>query len=286
MTILGIASVAITEVSGDRTGAQGPARPGRDGAGGHGYTHRGMAIFRSGDRVYDRRFGRGGVTSIIGFGESVQLRIRFDSGEEHDVLARSLDLELLTRATPPAEGAGESDDEPDASGGHPGETALRPSHLPPETPRAETLARAGFLPPRTNPPPSAGGPASPGVPRRVPLPVDPVLRDALAQLAADLIGAAGIPEMDRWMGGELIVRPGREGTKEKVVPLDAFFHKIVMVRDRLRTLEQKINSSPTLSDAEKVEMQQYLTRAAGSLTTFNFLFRDREDWFVGQSGAE
>jgi len=82
------------------------------------------------------------------------------------------------------------------------------------------------------------------------------------------------------------VRPGRPGLQEKIVPLEAFFHKIVMIRDRLRTLEQKINASGSLSQAEKVEMQQYITRIAGSLTTFNFLFRDREDWFSGQSAGQ
>ncbi|PYT06211.1 MAG: hypothetical protein DMF49_11865, partial [Acidobacteria bacterium] len=81
------------------------------------------------------------------------------------------------------------------------------------------------------------------------------------------------------------VTPGKPGLKEKVVPLEAFFHKIVMIRDRLRALEQKINASASLSEAEKVEMQQYLTRVQGSLTTFNFLFRERRDWFTGQSSG-
>ena len=92
--------------------------------------------------------------------------------------------------------------------------------------------------------------------------------------------------LDRWKGGSLIMRPSREGQKEKELPLDDFFHKIVMVRDRLRVLEQKLNSHPGLSSADKVELHQYITRIYGSLTTFNILFADREDWFVGQKGEQ
>jgi hypothetical protein len=85
----------------------------------------------------------------------------------------------------------------------------------------------------------------------------------------------------RWEGGELLLKPGTPGTQEKALPLETFFHKIVMVRDRLRVLEQKINSHPKLSDTEKIEMQQYITRIYGSLTSFNLLFRHRDDQFKG-----
>ncbi len=85
----------------------------------------------------------------------------------------------------------------------------------------------------------------------------------------------------RWEGGMLIIRSGEEGLKDKEISIESFFHKIVMVRDRLRVMEQRINSS-NLSDEEKVNLQQYITRIYGSLTTFNVLFKYKEDYFVGE----
>jgi hypothetical protein len=89
---------------------------------------------------------------------------------------------------------------------------------------------------------------------------------------------------DRWEGGTMLLQPKDTSLKAKEIPLDNFFHKIVMLRDRLRVLEQKINSNTKLSDVEKVEMQQYITKTYGSLTTFNVLFKSKNDWFVGESG--
>jgi hypothetical protein len=86
---------------------------------------------------------------------------------------------------------------------------------------------------------------------------------------------------DRWIGGTLILRPGEEGLKDKEMPIEGFFHKIVMTRDRLRVMEQRINSS-NLCDEEKVNLQQYITKIYGSLTSFNILFRNKEDHFVGE----
>lgn len=87
---------------------------------------------------------------------------------------------------------------------------------------------------------------------------------------------------DRWDGGNLIIQPADTSLKSKEVPIDAFFHKIVMTRDRLRVLEAKINSHEVLTESDKIELQQYITKIYGSLTTFNVLFRYKEDWFVGE----
>ena len=85
----------------------------------------------------------------------------------------------------------------------------------------------------------------------------------------------------RWEGGTIALKPGNTSLQAKEMPIETFFHKIVMIRDRLRVLEQNINSHPKLSDEEKVNMQQYITRIYGSLTSFNILFSEKEDYFTG-----
>ena len=85
----------------------------------------------------------------------------------------------------------------------------------------------------------------------------------------------------KWEGGTMTLTPGNPNLQSKEIPIETFFHKIVMVRDRLRVLEQNINSHTGLSDEDKVNLQQYITRIYGSLTSFNVLFNEKEDFFVG-----
>jgi len=94
-----------------------------------------------------------------------------------------------------------------------------------------------------------------------------------------------VPLGDKWRGGMMVLHPGDKSVKPKEVPIDVFFHKIVMARDRLRVLEQQINGHKGLSDEEKVNLQQYITRIYGSFTTFNVLFKNKEQWFIGEKGA-
>ena len=91
---------------------------------------------------------------------------------------------------------------------------------------------------------------------------------------------------DRWIGGTMLLQPKDTSLKPKEIPIEIFFHKIVMARDRLRVLEQNINSNKNLSDEEKINLQQYITRIYGSFTTFNVLFKNKEHWFVGDKPGQ
>jgi len=116
-----------------------------------------------------------------------------------------------------------------------------------------------------------------------------IVRAVRVGLREDLAAAGMVPDLDtemgqRWEGGELVLRPGKATAQEKSIPIETFFKKIVMARERLRVLEQKINNHPKLDEAEKIELEAYITRIYGSFTTFNVLFAEREDWFIGTGG--
>ena len=111
-------------------------------------------------------------------------------------------------------------------------------------------------------------------------------RAELMELFLEASGLTEVTMANKWEGGTVRLIPADEKLQAKDLPIDALFHKVVMVRDRLRVLEQKINAHAKLTDVEKADMQQYVTRCYGSLTTFNVLFRDKNDQFVGQKGDE
>jgi len=111
----------------------------------------------------------------------------------------------------------------------------------------------------------------------------------MIKLAIDEIRGEELPQvelLDRWNGGEMILKSSTPDLEPKKIPLETFFHKIVMIRDRLRVMEQQINGHKVLSDADKVQLQQYITRIYGSLTTFNVLFKNKKDHFIGQKGED
>jgi hypothetical protein len=105
----------------------------------------------------------------------------------------------------------------------------------------------------------------------------------LRRIIREEAGVSAVVPAEKWRGGALVLRPGSPGLQEKSWPIETFFHKIVMVRNRLRTLEQQVNASD-LSDDVKVKLQSYVSGCYGSLTSFNVLFADDDDQFKGSGG--
>lgn len=125
-------------------------------------------------------------------------------------------------------------------------------------------------------------------PALTPLPEEltDMTREEFAQAIRDVLQeeTAEVKLANKWEGGSIILKPGDPAAQSKEIPLDALLHKVVMIRDRLRVLEAKLNGHEKLTDAEKVDLQQYVTRCYGSLTTFNVLFKEEKDRFVGDRG--
>jgi hypothetical protein len=106
----------------------------------------------------------------------------------------------------------------------------------------------------------------------------------LRRIIREETGLTPVAPADKWRNGQLVLRPGTPGLQEKTWPIETFFHKVVMLRNRLRTLEQQINAMDIPEDA-KVKLQAYVTGCYGSLTSFNILFAADDDQFRG-SGTE
>ncbi len=131
---------------------------------------------------------------------------------------------------------------------------------------------------------TTSGIARPSLPKEIDIDMDAdEFRRVLRQVLAEELGVSNPVIGGRWSGGELVLRPGKEGTAEKRVPLEMFFKKIVMIRDKLRVLEAKLNAHDGLSAEDKVQLQGYITGCYGSLTTFNILFAEKGDQFAGTS---
>jgi hypothetical protein len=169
-------------------------------------------------------------------------------------------------------------------GAHPGQVSL-----------ARGTAR--FDAPGRKPKPSAGhgardtrpraDPSRSPIPQEVDLDMDQEeFRKVLREVLLDELGVRDVALGERWLGGEVVLVPGKAGTQEKRVPIDSFFRKVVLIREKLRVLEQRINGHEKLSDEDRLQLQQYITQCYGSLTTFNVLFRDKEDYFAGQGGKD
>ena len=114
---------------------------------------------------------------------------------------------------------------------------------------------------------------------------DDDLERVLRRVLREELGLTPVVPADKWRGGELVLRPGKPGLQEKKWPIDGFFHKVVMIRNRLRSLEQQVNAAELPEDA-KLKLQAYVTACYGSLTSFNVLFADEADQFKGSGGGD
>jgi hypothetical protein len=161
------------------------------------------------------------------------------------------------------------------------DTATCASHrLPGQKPKP-----SGTRSPRAASPPAALPRFT--IPEEVSLDMDQEeFRNVLREVLLDELGVRDVELGDRWQGGELVLVPGKEGTQEKRIPIDSLFRKVVLIREKLRVLEQRINSHEKLDDNDRLQLQQYVTQCYGSLTTFNVLFRSKDDQFAGQGGKE
>ena len=116
-------------------------------------------------------------------------------------------------------------------------------------------------------------------------PIDNDFEATIRRIIREETGLTNVAPAEKWRGGELVLRPGKPGLQEKSWPIESFFNKVVMLRNRLRTLEQQVNASE-LPDDQKLKLQTYITGCYGSLTSFNVLFADEDDRFVGAASRD
>jgi hypothetical protein len=150
----------------------------------------------------------------------------------------------------------------------------KPATKSPRAPRGQHGVRADV----------ADAPSRPVLPQEIDIAMDQAeFRNVLREILREELGVADIELGDRWLGGEVVLVPGKAGTQEKRIPIDSLFRKVVLIREKLRVLEQKLNNHERLSDEDRVQLQQYVTQCYGSLTTFNVLFKHKQDQFSGQA---
>ena len=167
---------------------------------------------------------------------------------------------------------------------------------PPSVPRTDNLVRGGDAPRRSPtsapapvPAPRARAPFEPVADRERSAPpvtvpdATPDLELLLRRIIREEAGVSAVTPAEKWRDGHVVLRPGKPGVQEKSWPIETFFHKIVMLRNRLRTLEQQVNALP-IDEDQKVKLQSYITGCYGSLTSFNVLFADVDDQFKGAGG--
>jgi hypothetical protein len=136
------------------------------------------------------------------------------------------------------------------------------------------------------PSPPAASPVSVRITEAMPqTSTDRELESSIRRIFREETGLTPVAPAEKWRGGQLVLRPGKPGVQEKAMPIDTFFNKVVMLRNRLRTLEQQVNASE-LPDDQKLKLQAYITGCYGSLTSFNVLFADDDDRFVGSHRLE
>jgi hypothetical protein len=208
-------------------------------------------------------------TVIVVDGDGVPLRVTCDYCESQHNYRGGPRMDASAPATAPAYTRAPAGEPPDTAGRA---ASVATGYRPPPAARPAVTAASAFPivsdRERTAPPVTLSGDTQ----------VD--LEALLRRIIREEAGVTPVVPAARWRGGTLVLRPGTPGLQEKEIPIETFFHKIVMLRNRLRTLEQQVNASDIPEDA-KLKMQSYVTGCYGSLTTFNVLFADPDDQFKG-----